>query len=216
MPRFSANSAQLGRQNNLFELPLPLPEDSIYLELNLDPSATAEEVGWAVKVLNGERTAEKLRLYDKIKATACKVAGLQAAYEELENVQGSGKTDERGLQRMAELENRALDIDPGFQEKRRKAKELEEKINALNAMQLGMLSGLSKYDESHPPFGLMKLAPATRDEFFDQSRTELWILRREITRFLKEKGEAIAYANDLDREDFSADFCWNPILDGGK
>ncbi len=176
MPRFSsAASAELSRRDNLFELPLPLPPDSIYRDLNLDPSATSEEVGWAVKILNDERRAEKARLDEEIKQTTEKVPGLQEASDAYTKTQSSGGTDERSLQRLAELENRALDIDPSFQENRRKARELEEKIDALNAMDLGKLSGLSKYDEAHPPFALLKLAPATRDEFLERPHTQLWI-----------------------------------------
>lgn len=218
MPRFSSasTSTKSGSQCSLFDLPLPLPEDSIYSELKLDPSATAEEVGWAVKVLTDERRATKLRLENEIKETTSKVSGLQRAYDELARVQGAGIADERGLQQMADLENKALDIDPTFQEKRRRAKELGEKVDALNAMDLNKVAGLSKYDEAHPPFALMKLAPASRDEFLEHPRMALWILRRDTTRFLEKNGESVAYASDLEREDFTADFCWNPLLDGDE
>ena len=184
--------------------------------MDLDPSATSEEVGWAVKTLNDERRAEKARLDEEIKKTTEKVPGLQDALDAYKKTQDSGNTDEKGLQRMAEFENRALNFDPSFQENRRKAKELGEKIDALNAMDLGKLSGLSKYDEAHPPFALMKLAPATSDEFLDQPHTQLWILRREISCFLELRGETVVHASDLEREDFTADFCQNPLLDGGR
>jgi len=217
MARFSSDTkaqAKPHRGNALFELPLPIPANSIYRELNLDPTAPAEEVAWAVKLLNDERRAAISRLDDEIKAVASKVPGLLAAYEELKNAHGPSGPDEHGIQRLSELEKRALDIDPSFQEKRRKAKELEEKIDALNALDLGKLAGLSKYDEAHPPLALFKLATGVRDGFLDQPRTQLWLLRRDITRFLETKGESVAYLSDLDREDFTVDFCPVKLLDG--
>src|SRR5438552_6472513 len=119
MPRFSATSADPNPRDNLFELPLPLPPDSIYRDLDLDPSATSEEVGWAVKTRNDERRAEKARLDKEIKKTTEKVPGLQDALDAYKKTQDSGNTDEKGLQRMAEFENRALNFDPSFQENRR-------------------------------------------------------------------------------------------------
>ena len=217
MARFSSatkSQAKPQRRTVLFDLPLPIPANSIYRELDLDPTATAEEVGWAVKLLNDERRAARSHLDDEIKAVASKVPGLLLAYEELKNTQGPSGPDERRLQKLAELENRALDIDPSFQEKRRKAKELDDKIDALNALDLGKLAGLSKYDEAHPPLALFKLATAVRDDFLDQPRTQLWLLRRDITRFLVAKGESVGHLHDLDREDFTADFCLNRLLDG--
>ena len=215
MARFSsAKNIKLASRCSLFDLPLPLPSDSLYREMDLEPSATAEEVGWAVKILNDKRQAAKSQLDDDIKATVARVPGLSAIYDELSGASGASTGNERKLQKLSELENRALDIDPGFKEKQRKSKELAEKIDALNALDLGKLAGLAKYDEMHPPYILMKLAPAVRDEFLDQPRTLLWLLRREISRFLENRGEPSAYLNDLDRQDFTADFCPNQILDG--
>lgn len=217
MARFSsATKSQSKSQRScvLFDLPLPIPANSIYRELDLDPTATAEQVGWAIKLLNDERRTAKSRLDDEIRAVALKIPGLLLAYEELKNAQAPSAPDERRLQKLAQLENHALDIDPSFQEKRRRARELEDKIDALNALDLGKLAGLSKYDEAHPPLALFKLSIAVRDDFLDQPRTQLWLLRRDITRFLQAKGESVAYLNDLDREDFTADFRRNRLLDG--
>lgn len=214
MARFSSAASAEPQGASLFNLPIPLPVDSIYSQLNLDSSASSTEVEWAAKILNDERKVEKAKLEEEVKKTIAKVPGLQEALDEWKKVQNSGSTDNRGLQRLAELENRALGIDPNFQENRRKAQDLGEKINELNGKNLGNKAELVKYDESHPPFALMKLAPVERDAFLKRPREALWILRREISQFLEQRGEAGALTNDLDREDFSADFCRNPLLDG--
>jgi len=170
LARFSsATKKKSAPRCSLFDLPLPLPSDSLYREMDLEPSATTEEVGWAVKILNDKRQAAKSQLDDDIKATVAKVPGLSVIYEELSGASGASTGNERKLQKLAELKNRALDIDPGFKEKQRKSKEYADKINALNALDLGKLAGLAKYDEMHPPYILMKLAPAVRDEFLDQN-----------------------------------------------
>jgi hypothetical protein len=217
VPKFSSTiKTESILRDNLFDLLLPLPPDSIYRDLNLDPSATSEEVGWAVKILNDERRAEKSRLDEAIRKTAAQVPELPAALDGERKTSSSGAADERSSEPPPEMVNRALNIDPGFQENRRKSKELGEKIDALNGMDLGKQSGLSRYDEAHPPFALLKLAPSARDQFLEQPRSELWILRREISRFLKQNGENVVHSSDLEREDFTADFCPNPLLDGGK
>jgi hypothetical protein len=182
--RFSSATSAEPHGATLFSLPIPLPVDSIYSELNLDSSASSTEVEWAAKILNDGRKAEKAKLEEEVKKTIAKVPGLQEALDEWKKVQNSGSSDNRGLQRLAGLENRALGIDPNFQENRRKAQDLEEKINELNGKNLGNKAELVKYDESHPPFALMKLAPVERDAFLRQPREALWILRREISHFL--------------------------------
>jgi hypothetical protein len=201
-------------QRGLFDLPLSLPEDSIYQELNLDPSATAEEVSWAAKVLNDQRLALKSDREKKINKVFEKVPDLKEALEDKGDAKGSGSLDHRKSVRLADLLDKARRLDQDFLDHRRKVEELNAKILALNGLNLGNLNSLSNYDEARPPYALLKLAPAQRDEFLEQPRSELWLLRREITSFLERSGEAAAHTTDLDRENFAADMYRNPLLDG--
>src|SRR5206468_2712869 len=106
----------------------------------LDPTSTAEEIGWAVKSLNDKRLAERHRLELKERGTFQKTPGLEEAYKQLKDLQVSGRSDgselRRVQKRLADLETLASNFDPGFQERRRNIKELSQKIDELNLMNL--------------------------------------------------------------------------------
>ena len=213
-----SSSPNRRRIDGLFDLPLPLPSGTIYDELGIPPDAPQEEVASVVKQANDRRTAERLQLQAAIHRVYEQVPGLAEATAQLAELRAKTGTSPKRLQQLQEqvsaLERRLVAIDPKFHETRRREKEIGEEIEQLNAAKLNQPLHRRQYDEHHPPLALLKIAPATRDQFLDTPRVLLTLVRRELTRFLRARGEPVIYTSDLDRDDFRADFAPHPLLDG--
>jgi len=67
-----------------------------------------------------------------------------------------------------------------------------------------------------PPLDLLTLTECPSQPFADptDTRTPLVQLRRELARFLASHGEDVYHPSDLTRDDFTADFTPNELLDG--
>src|SRR3954447_246820 len=221
LPKKAASAVSLlamGRGDGLFDYPLPIPAGTAYDELAIDPESPADEIGWAIKELNDRRMTECRALEKRVARVFEQVPGLADAYKEQvelrETPHASPKRLRRLQERIAELEKRAAALDPGFQKAQRRAAELNKLIADLNQLALNQPEKRKQYDELHPPLALLKLVPATRDQFIDSPRVLLTLVRREITKFLRAQREPVCCVSDFDRDDFTADFMFNALLDG--
>ena len=114
--------------------------------------------------------------------------------------------------RLAELQQTARELDPDFAQLHDRVRELEQQEEAVNRMRI-LKADRADYDREHPPLELLKLENCTRDEFALDSPLLLWLLRRELGRFLRIRGEAVFHPSDLTRDDFRSDFTKNKYLD---
>lgn len=201
----------------LFDVPLPVPDDTVYRLLGIAPDSPAETIGWAIKVLNDRRALERRLLEERVRAVVAQVPGLEQAYAELDRLRSAtgvpADATREAQQRVFVLEKRAVAIDPGILHVRQEIDELRRRIEDLNQLALDQPEKRRAYDQLHPPLGLLKLEPATRDHFLNTPRVLIALVRREGTRFLEQRGERALHASDLDREDFTADFTPTPVLD---
>jgi hypothetical protein len=201
----------------MFDYPLPIPLSTHYTALGLSPESTVEEIREAMeeRVIALKRRKEAVdRRMEKVYQA---VPELRSAYDKIQILQTgsqeSGSTEFlHELRRLGELEQKAERIDPEFKQLRERAAELEGKIHELNRMPLQNPEARTLYDMAHPPLALLKLAACARDEFADTKLT-LVLVRRELTCFFVAQGEGVFHPSDLTRDDFLADFSFNPLLD---
>ena len=205
------------RGEGLFDFPLPGPADSIYETLRIVPEAPQEEIGWAIRDTTGRYHRETGELEARLRNVYTQVKGLEEAYAELTalrtDTHASPERLRHAQERVSSLEKRAAAVEPRVGHLRQQVHDLTEKIKALHAMALDQPEKRRAYNETRPPLALFELAPAERDGFIDTPRTLLALLRREMTEFLRSKGEAVHYVSDLDRDDFTADFTVSAPLD---
>lgn len=205
------------RGEGLFDFPLPIPGDTIYETLAIAPEAPQGEVSAAVRDATGRYSREKGELEGRLRSVYAQVNGLEEAYAELTALRADTHASPERLrnaqERVSSLERRAAAIEPRVGQLRQQVHDLAEKIKALNAMALDQPEKRREYDETRPPLALLELAPAARDGFVDTPRILLPLLRREMTEFLRSRGEAVHYVSDLDRDDFTADFTVSAPLD---
>lgn len=201
----------------LFDWPLPVPEAFAYRDLDIEPFATQDEVRWAKGRAIRRLHAEQAAVERELDAVYRAIPGLREAYRAVQAMQkgGSDRGDERGAHaELAELEGHALRSDPDFRRKRRRLAEIEETVKRINRQALDTPEERRAYDEAHPPLALLRLVEEERGGFVEP-RTAFLLLRREVARFLSAQGEDVFHPSDLTREDFSADFDFNELLDGG-
>jgi len=201
-----------------FDYPLPIPQKTLYSQLGIEPEAADDEIraatGGTDSRLKDERAAAE-RALEEIYAA---VPGLKDAHDLVRTLQGAGKEGADGLaeaqRKLADLERKAQSVNPDFRQLRERPAELSRKIEENNKLPLSSREGRNAYDQANPPLALFKLADCARDGF-TANKVALTLVRREIAQFLTSRGEEIFHPSDLTREDFSADFYPNPILDGG-
>jgi hypothetical protein len=199
-----------------FGYPLTLPRKTLYEDLAVDPDASSDEVRWAKGEAARRLQAEKNTLDAALESVYTAIPGLKEAYAEHESLTRSGETGKEVAsiaRRLADLERQAQARDAGFKGKRERSSELTAKIHLLNRTSLDKPDERLAYDIAHPPLALLKLADGALDGFL-KGKTLLFLLRREISRFLAARGEAVFHPSDLTREDFTADFTPNLLLDG--
>lgn len=203
-----------------FGYPLLLPAGTLYADLGADPEASEDEIRWAKDEATRKIQQDQERIEKELATVYAEVPELKEAYAKREALERGGReADEKqavaDLKRLAGLERRGLAVDADLRRKRERAAELGARIEALNRSALDQPSERLKHDEAHPPLALLKLADAASDGFLE-GRTAVALLRRELSRFLAARGEAVFHPGDLTREDFSVDFEPHPLLDGGK
>jgi hypothetical protein len=89
----------------------------------------------------------------------------------------------------------------------------ETELAAAHAIRLESVEERAAYDLAHPPLALLKLRP-TWHPVLDRAAVRLYVLRRELEAFLRERGEPVYLPSDLTRTDFTADHTPDPLLDG--
>lgn len=89
----------------------------------------------------------------------------------------------------------------------------EDEIAAVHTVSLENARSRSEYDERFPPLALLRLEP-TWAPVFDERRTALAVVRREIEAFLTAAGECVFRPSDITRTNFTGDFAHCPLLDG--
>jgi DNA repair exonuclease SbcCD ATPase subunit len=204
-------------RDELFGYPIPFPAKTLYEELEIDLGEVDDDVRSAKAEVTNRLLAEKNALVQELEKVYTSVEGLREASAGLAEIQERGEEAEpqaRELRkRLADLEQEAQRHDPEFREKRRRTAELELRIHAINGKSLDKPEVRRSYDRAHPPLALLELADGTNDAFVE-GKTALFLLRRELSRFLAERGETVFHPSDLTREDFSSDFQPNLFLDG--
>lgn len=213
-------SPRRGRpEDELFSAPLPTPRPSLYRQLRVEPDASADEVAWAKVAATTRLRREQARLQQELAGLDERVLGLRDARQRVELLrQLGGEQAPAGEllaaeQALARLESRAFRIDPLFRDKVRREAEVGQAILDLSAGGLDQPGKRLEYDRAHPPLAILKLEECTETGFEDPL-TCLFLLRASVASFLAARGEPVYHPSDLTREDFSADFTPNGLLDG--
>lgn len=202
----------------MFDYPIPIPSDTVYQELGIDPEAPASEVRKARTDVINALQGRKALLDAELEAIYSQVEGMRKAYADLEEQENKGPKADAQERRTAHkavirLERKALQINPQFKEMRAKSADFEAKKKRLNSLSLDSPEKRQEYDKANPPLALVKLAESPKDAFTDNKMAFLR-LRRELVEFIAEAGEEAFHASDYTRTDFSGDFSHNPQLDG--
>jgi hypothetical protein len=201
----------------MLAFPLFISDTSDYATLGIGPEATSEEINEAKLELIDRIKAIRRQIDRKIDGVYRDVDGLKAASEELKELRGRGDVANPEALRAAELrlaglEEKARLLAPEFQEWTERSAELERQIHDVNRMGIHKREERLAYDRRNPPFELLQLARPRRDCFSDP-RVVLAMLRRELVELLDSRGEDVFHPSDLIRDDFTGDYCFNPILD---
>ena len=210
---------EVRRADLLFDYPLPIPSDTVYQQLGVEPDATDDDIRFALAATRRRLEAEKREADVELQAVFAELPELKTAYQQLDLAQeAGGSTPAADLRRtqstIAQLERKAIGMQHRFKELRGQAASLARRILDLNRLSLEKPEERLKYDSAHPPLALLKLTACTRDEPLLDRRATLKLLRTELCRFLEARGETVFHPSDLTRVDFSGDFTPNPFLDG--
>jgi hypothetical protein len=213
-----ANPFRKTRADALFDYPLPVPGETDYQKLGIEPDASDDDVRWALQRAKFGLEKEKKRIEASLSGVYEKV-GLTAAYKQVEDLRrAGGEADPEALKhaqaKVAELEQRALDTMPEFRKQRERVAEIERRIPELNRLALDKPEQRLAYDREHPPLALLKVTGCARDEFLNSPRAIMILLRSELSQFLSARGEAVFHPSDITRDDYTADFTHYPLLDG--
>jgi chromosome segregation ATPase len=208
----------------MFNLPFTIPNNTLYDELNVEPEATAHEIGMALveavrRIENKRRALEK-----QLSAVYDEVEDLKEVEQEIEREAAKPSDVNREIvavrrDELSRLRRRAQEIDPRYVDMREELTALKQRKTALNRINLQSNEQRDDYDSANPPLDLLKLErdernPFSRDESLDlNTKTTLALLRHEISSYLAELGEDVFHPSDLTRESFAEDFVFNPLID---
>jgi len=208
----------------MFDYPLWVSCKTHYNLLGIPPEATADEVRDAINERKQDLAALKAEVARQVKEVYDKVPDLERAEAEVKSLRGQreeGKPiDVAALtvaqKRLDEAEAKGRRVNAGFRSLQRQQAELEASVSGLNNLGLQNTEQRQAYNRAHPPLDLLELTACASEPFADpaDTRTALVQLRRELARFLAGQGEEVYHPSDLTREDFTADFTHNPLLDG--
>jgi hypothetical protein len=205
------------REDQLFSAPLPTPTPRLYRELGVQPDASSDEVAWAKVSASARLRREQAGLEQALDTLEAEVGGLRDAAERLRRLRGAEQPAADELldaeRTLARLEIEAFAVDPLFRDKRRRLAEVQQTILELAGGGLDEPGKRLEYDRAHPPLAILKLEECAEGAFEDP-RTCLFLLHTTLASFLAGQGERVYHPSDLTREDFSADFDHNELLDG--
>jgi len=201
----------------MFDLPLPVPARTLYRDLDVAPDASDEEVRWAKAEAVRRLEAEKSTILKDLGRVRGQIPGLGPTLDEVASLRAAGTdADEaalaKALARLADLERQATARDPAYRQKCERVDTLTRRVEDLNRRAIEKPEARVAYDRCHPPLALLRLSDCTTDAFRDP-HDALFLLRRDLAAFLESRGEVAFHPSDLTRQDFSADFTPNPLLD---
>jgi hypothetical protein len=200
----------------MFDIPLFIDRASLYSELGVPPESLADEIREAKTEVSAALDVERAALDNELRGVEAVVPGLADARRDLRNTQANATARPEALtaarERLAEAEVRALTANPRYREILRRLEDVDRRKIRINQITIDNPEARQVHDRAHPPLGLLKIEDAARDAFVD-NRTAISLLRRDLSRFLTERGEEVFYPSDLHRENFVADITPNSLLD---
>jgi len=200
----------------MFDYPIPPLQYGQYADLNLGPEATAEEINEARQELTTRLRGWQKVVQRELDAVYQQVPGLRESWEKLKSLEDADSEANEHCEvqlQLAALEEKAIQIEPHFEEIRNKLGELQCRIHEVNLMSIQSPEVRIEYDRDHPPLELIKLADCGASPL-DDPKTMLRMLRLELCDFFEQAGETVFHPSDLTRNDFSHDFSHNRNLDG--
>lgn len=199
----------------MFDYPIPPLQYGQYADLDLGPEATAEEINEARQELTTSLRTRQRIVQRNLDAVYQQVPGLRQASEKLKSLEDASTevNEYRQVQlKLAELQEKAMQIEPRFKQIRDELDELRCRIHEVHLMPIQNPEERIEYDRNHPPLDLIKLADCGASPLEDPE-TMLRMLRLELSDFLEQAGEIVFHPSDLTRNDFSHDFSHNRNLD---
>jgi len=203
----------------MYDYPIPVPGNTRYDQLGIRPEASETEVREATNQLVDRLEREMKDVEKRVRRAYDSAKGLEEAYAALDSLLASPQDPDpaelaKTQDRLASLEKRALESHPQLRRDRHRAKELGEQRDEWNALPITKPDKRSEYDRETPPFEILKLEDCV-SHGLSNDRNVISLLRREVTAFLRERGERSFRCSDLEFGDFSDDFTESPLLDGG-
>ncbi|MFM9966072.1 MAG: hypothetical protein ACKV2Q_33240 [Planctomycetaceae bacterium] len=198
----------------MFDYPIPPLRTGLYGDLGLSPEATAEEINEARLEQSSRLKSQLASVNRELDVVYQRLPGLREAKVELTTAQS--KSDPAQLRaaqlKLASLEEQALRLQPQFKSLLTQQADLERRVNESALLPIQNPEERLKYDASHPPLELIKLADCATAPWNDR-KTMLALVREELASFFEQAGEPVFHPSDLTRSDFSHDFTHDPTLD---
>ena len=201
----------------MFDFPFTFPKQTIYQELGLTPEASAEDIREAKSRRQTELKAQCAFVEKALNEVYAKVPGLREALAQEQTLEKSNKasdavalTDVR--RQLSLLIPRALEANLDFRRLQKEHKDLDLQSRDINLITLDNPDRRLEYDRRNPPLGLLRFVDAAQDGFVE-SRTALFLVRRELSGFFCEKGETVFHPSDMTRREFHRDYAYNQELD---
>ncbi len=202
----------------MFDIPFKLPTGTEYDELGVGPEADESELRDAQRELIEDLAARRRDTEQRLQAVADRVPGLTETLARVKALRAAGASDPAELRTaehaLAKHEATALRIDSSYRDLRAKIDEFRKREEAVNRMKVLRADERAAYDDSRPPLGLVRLEDGADAHFATDQDLMLWQVRSELSQFLSQRGEDVFHPSDLTREDFTADFSHNTLLDG--
>jgi len=204
----------------MFEYPIPIPRDTAYDRFGIGPEALPEEVREAKMALIASIGKQKSQSEKELNSIYDGVPGLRESLQKVKNLQSDTESDnsheiQSERKKLAGLERKAQEKNINFRQLQRRISEYDQELEDINRKSLEKPERRREYDESHPPLALLKLGTCVENEFAE-NRTAFYLLRCEVSEFLRKNGEEVFHPSDFTRTDFSSDFTLNSLLDGDK
>lgn len=201
----------------MFDYPLPPLHGGLYAQLQVSPEATAEEINGARQGYISQLKFDQKKVRQQLEFIYANVPGLKDVLEQVEALLQSGESGDPIVLRAAQAraavhEEEADSAHPEFRDLREKLNRLELDIHEANVIAIQKPEDRREYDQSHPPFEILKLEDCFSSPL-DDRRTMLAAVRSELSDFLEQAGESVFHPSDLSRGDFSGDFIFDPSLD---
>lgn len=202
----------------MFDSPLKIPSGTEYDELCVGPEADESELRDAQRELIEDLATRRRESEQRLQAITDRVPGLAEAVARVKALLSSDSPDPVELrtakQALAKHESAALRIDGSYRDLRSQIDDFSKRELAVNRLQVLRADERAAYDDRHPPLGLLRFENGTDDAFATDQELMLWHIRSELSQFLSERGDKVFHPSDLTRDDFTADFTYNKLLDG--